>query len=231
VYHRTTFIRRSAVSEAYKIKEVLKDSNNLNGAFKFINTGTIDQYLSLWGNRKTQYIKDQYKYPTINNEDLSNISNKRLQQTKLPKIIIAGMSLIIEAFFDENGEYLAGKSTTIIIGEYVNLIFLCGILNSKLISFYITNQYYSLKMAGGYLSINTDIINSIPLPSILQNNNKPFEILVNKIISKKEAGEDTTAEERKIDLMVYKLYELTYEEVKIIESEFDLTKKEYENYE
>jgi len=31
--------------------------------------------------------------------------------------------------------------------------------------------------------------------------------------------------------MVYKLYDLTYEEVKIIEPEFDLPKKEYENYE
>lgn len=56
---------------------------------------------------------------------------------------------------------------------------------------------------------------------------KSFETLVDKIISKKEAGEDTTAEERETDLMVYKLYNLTYEEVKIIEPEFELSKEEY----
>jgi hypothetical protein len=30
--------------------------------------------------------------------------------------------------------------------------------------------------------------------------------------------------------MVYKLYELTYEEVKIVEPDFALTKEEYENF-
>jgi len=31
--------------------------------------------------------------------------------------------------------------------------------------------------------------------------------------------------------MVYKLYEFTYEQVKIVDPEFWLTKEEYENYE
>ena len=43
-----------------------------------------------------------------------------------------------------------------------------------------------------------------------------------QIVTKKEAGE-----EREIDLMVYKLYELTYKEVKIIEPVFEISKKEY----
>ncbi|MEA3414920.1 MAG: hypothetical protein U9R02_02010 [Thermodesulfobacteriota bacterium] len=52
-----------------------------------------------------------------------------------------------------------------------------------------------------------------------------------RLISKKEADEDATAEEKRIDVMVYKTYDLTYEEVKIIEPEFEMTKKEYEYYE
>lgn len=36
---------------------------------------------------------------------------------------------------------------------------------------------------------------------------------------------------RQIDIMVYKLYELTYDEVKIVEPQFALTKEEYDNYE
>ncbi|MCB1193883.1 MAG: hypothetical protein KDK90_25840, partial [Leptospiraceae bacterium] len=34
-----------------------------------------------------------------------------------------------------------------------------------------------------------------------------------------------------IDIMVYKLYELTFEEVKIIDSEFEISKHEYDGYE
>jgi translation initiation factor IF-2 len=57
---------------------------------------------------------------------------------------------------------------------------------------------------------------------------KIFENNVNKIISKKQKKEDTIALEQEIDNLVYKLYELTYEEVKVIDPEFGLTKKEYE---
>ncbi|RLD58729.1 MAG: hypothetical protein DRJ01_12185, partial [Bacteroidetes bacterium] len=48
-------------------------------------------------------------------------------------------------------------------------------------------------------------------------------------------GEDTKELEDKIDIMVYKLYELTYEEVKIVDPEidtvlmkFDIGGKDYE---
>jgi adenine-specific DNA-methyltransferase len=38
---------------------------------------------------------------------------------------------------------------------------------------------------------------------------------------------NTTKEENAIDNLVYKLYQLTYEEVKIINPEFELTEQEY----
>jgi hypothetical protein len=51
---------------------------------------------------------------------------------------------------------------------------------------------------------------------------------VDKILSLKSEGKDTTALEQQIDNLVYKLYELTYQEVKIIDPEFKLTESEYE---
>ena len=52
---------------------------------------------------------------------------------------------------------------------------------------------------------------------------------VDTILAKKEKGEDTTAEENKIDIMVYNLYELTYDEVKIIDPEIEkiISKEKY----
>ncbi len=38
---------------------------------------------------------------------------------------------------------------------------------------------------------------------------------------------DTSELEQKIDRLVYKLYQLTYEEVKIIDPKFTLTEQEY----
>ena len=53
---------------------------------------------------------------------------------------------------------------------------------------------------------------------------------MNKIINIKSnnPNDDTTALEKEIDILVYKLYQLTYDEVKIIEPEITLTEQEYE---
>jgi hypothetical protein len=50
--------------------------------------------------------------------------------------------------------------------------------------------------------------------------------LVEKIMNKK--GVATSELEKEIDRLVYKLYDLTYEEVKIIDPEFPLTEQDYQ---
>jgi adenine-specific DNA-methyltransferase len=48
------------------------------------------------------------------------------------------------------------------------------------------------------------------------------------LLAKKARGEDTTGLEREIDEMVYRLYGLSYEEVKVVDPEFWLSREEYE---
>jgi len=114
----------------------------------------------------------------------------------------------------------------VIKSNRVNHKFLTGLLNSKLCAFWLR---YKGKMQGYNYQIDKEPLLNIPIKTI--PNTKPFELLVDKIIAKKETGEDTTAEEQEIDIMVYKLYDLTYDEVKIVEPEFVLSEQEYVNYE
>jgi hypothetical protein len=53
-------------------------------------------------------------------------------------------------------------------------------------------------------------------------NHEQIENLVDRILSAKQAdpAADTSALEAEIDLMVYRLYGLSYEEVKIVDPEF-----------
>jgi hypothetical protein len=55
----------STVSEAYELKKIIKELLSQKEYFKFINTGTIDRYSSLWGCFKTTYIKDSYNKPVV----------------------------------------------------------------------------------------------------------------------------------------------------------------------
>ena len=107
----------ATVNEAYQIREVIREFENTKKDYKkFINTGTIDKYCSLWSKKKTQYIKKSFNKPIILSSDLRNVNASRLLQANSDKIIIAGMAKEIEAYYD-NGEYLAGKSTSIILGD------------------------------------------------------------------------------------------------------------------
>jgi len=50
-------------------------------------------------------------------------------------------------------------------------------------------------------------------------------------VKEKKHSADTLKEETTIDLIVYHLYGLTYDEVKIVDPEISITKEEYEkNY-
>ncbi len=214
----------ATVSEAYKIKEVLFDEEFDNESFKLINTGTIDPYQSLWSIKKTQYIKDSYVFPRIKKEDIKLINENRYNQAKSAKIIIAGMSNAIEAFLDIEGHYLAGKSTSIILDENQKLKYLVGLLNSSLVSFYINKVFHSLKMAGGYLNINNNVIQKIPVSNEF---NDSIIRQVDLIIDSPDNYENNI---KTINIIIYKDFDLNYNEVKIIDPEFNLTQEEYENY-
>ncbi|TFF89298.1 MAG: hypothetical protein EU549_01090 [Promethearchaeota archaeon] len=164
----------ATVSEAYKIKELLKDLENEDSTtyFKFINTGTIDKNKSLWGVKKTRYIKNKYSKPII----LKNILKKKLpnryNQADSEKIIIAGLTKTIEAIYD-GGDYLAGKSTVIILNKQekkIDLRYLTAILNSSIISYIYRKDFGNLTLKGGYLRVGPPQLRKLKLPKILLTN-------------------------------------------------------------
>jgi len=210
----------ATVSEAYKIKEYLEDCENEisnNEYLKFINTGTIDRYLSLWGVKNTQYIKSKYKYPIISKVHLSQISQKRLHESLSEKIIVAGMNKVIEAFYDK-GEFLAGKSTNIILTKAnveINLKYFLGLLNSKLLTFFFSKIFNSLSMAGGFFTIGKEQLSQLP---IIIADELYIERMVSLVGLILHGDTNKNSIENEIDKLVYAIYDLTSEEIAIIES-------------
>jgi type I restriction-modification system DNA methylase subunit len=200
--------------EAYKFKEYIRDLNpklDKERTYKrFINTGTIDPFESLWGISKCRYLKDDYNKPVITNKDILLVNEKRLKVAELPKIIIGGMSKRIEAFLDQEGIYMPGITTFYISIEdskfLPELKFLTGVLNSDLISYWFAGTFTGLKMAGGYMRISHKEIRQIP---IVIPSKKQFE----KIVSLVDILADTSTPEEfrtektvELNLSILKLY-------------------------
>jgi hypothetical protein len=89
-----------------------------------------------------------------------------------------------------------------------------GILNSKVSQFLMTSLC-PIKQ-GGFYKISSQYLNSFPIPNLESEFTTGLKDLVLNIQSAKEAN--STELENQIDQLVYKLYDLTEEEIKIIEN-------------
>lgn len=206
----------ATVSESYLIKEKLYANKDFleNTEFKFINTGTIDKYKTTWGSGKTQYIKKAYFQPVISKIDLKYISERRYNEALKEKIIIGGMTKILECYYDD-GKCLAGKSTTIVFNSSKNLKYLLGILNSKFMTRFYKIYFNSLSLAGGFYRIGAPQIKELPIAEASEEQENKIIQLVECLIN------NPTDEKRQeeLDKIIYSIYGINEEEIKILEDE------------
>jgi tRNA1(Val) A37 N6-methylase TrmN6 len=133
---------------------------------------------------------------------------------ELPKIIWGEISDKPKFAFDDSN-YYAEATTFIMTGE--KLKYLLAILNSKVSEWYF-NQI-STTTGMGTNRWKKYKIELLPIKIPTEYQVKAIESLVNQILvaKKSDSTADTTALEKEIDQLVYKLYELTEEEIKIVE--------------
>ena len=127
---------------------------------------------------------------------------------------------------DKKGLYYGLNTTYIITGKYIE--YCLAILNSSLTTFLFPQYIYSLDN-GGYRVLK-DYFKRLPIKEIDEEQQIPFKERVDKILLLKEENPkaDTTELEQEIDVLVYQLYNLTYEEVLIVDPAFHLSKDAYE---
>ncbi|ECO8755227.1 class I SAM-dependent DNA methyltransferase [Campylobacter coli] len=103
--------------------------------------------------------------------------------------------------------------------QRINVKYLTAILNSKLIAFWLKHKG---KMQGNNYQIDKEPLLNIPIVTINSKNQKIADELINlvdEILKAKEQDKNANTQEleNKINSIVYKLYNLTEEEIKIIE--------------
>lgn len=213
----------STASEADEFHNSIYNDEKIG--LKLINTGTINPYCNFWGNRKLTDKGENYLYPMLPNNS-KTLGTNRYHLYNSSKIIIAKMSLHLEGFWDEKGEY-ASINTNCLHSIKINPLKLLGWIHSKLFHYIYECYFEGLRMAGDYLPFTAPYLSCMCVP--LNINSLEIENLVNSILSAKRLSSDTdtTALESEIDLMVYHLYGLTYDEVLIVDPQTPITQEEY----
>ena len=138
------------------------------------------------------------------------------QDFNKPKLIWKRIGSILRFCYDESGSYCL-DSTCIATGEKVK--FLAAVLNSKLCN----KELFRLspKTGTGDLIISVQALNPLRIPIPNDEQERSICEILDKIISLKnqDSSIDTISLESEIDQLVYELYGLTEEEIKIVEGE------------
>lgn len=157
-----------------------------------------------------------------------------------PKILLRDIAKRVEATFDDMKYYSVNTLYSVQFKNETDysLKYLLGVLNSKLISYYFNYNFEETHVRGGYLRFKKTYTSQISIKKINFNNYSEKKLhdkihnLVDQILDAKRqltnavSDKDKTFYEnkcnsldRQIDRLVYELYGLTEEEIKIVEGE------------
>ncbi|EAJ4274448.1 class I SAM-dependent DNA methyltransferase [Campylobacter coli] len=134
--------------------------------------------------------------------------------------IISQVRCIEPIFVYSNENFYGSRALFFIQTCRINLKYLTGVLNSKLIAFWLKHKG---KIQGNLFKIDKEPLLNIPVVNINSKNKKLADELINladEILKAKEQDKNANTQEleNKINSLVYKLYNLTEDEIKIIEN-------------
>jgi hypothetical protein len=198
-----------SISEGLRIPSVYEDEDQ--GEYPIVKQYQFERWTPI---RKGTRISKR------NLKRVIGTSSKRFIKINNPKILLAEDALEITASIDaakrvpQGGVYFG-----VVIKDHVNLKYVLGLLNSRLLSCLYEILFGGMHMGGGYLRYRTSFLESLPFPDASQAEQMLVADFTDRILAakKKDSGTDVSMWERRIDDIVYKLYGLTQTEIQLVE--------------
>ena len=140
------------------------------------------------------------------------------QEFEKEKVIYPNMTKFLPFVYDQSGFYTNQKNFIIAGGNHLK--YFTGYFNSKIAAKWICENCPELQ--GGTRELSKIFFENIPIPPVIETNQhlvEKIEERVSKILAAKHTNPDadTTALEKEIDQIVYSLYDLTENEIAIVE--------------
>ena len=187
------------------------------GSIRIVTNGFIEPFAFKWGKKVKLFKKDIYN-PYLDMQ-APNISENTLTLFRAKKIVIRGVAKKLSAVYDDEGVGLlvAVHCVHKIVPE-INPHAIVAILNSALMNWYHLKTYYTARIPEGSLKYPVSFLEDIPI-----GEDAELLELIAQIASqiadqkKKNPDTDVSALEAAINAKVYKLYDLTPDEVSIVE--------------
>lgn len=194
---------------------------NTEENYPFLSKGNVYNY---------SLIKEEIYYTSLSEKkSLKQFYNA--EDKLLIRRIINRQNRLSVGYCNEKLVFKKDINPFIVIDTRFNVKYLLGILASKLLSYLYLNTS-SIATKNDFRQTTLSELRKLPIPLVDLDKQYPIAELTDNIISlkKKDSSIDTSVLEAKIDLLVYLLYKLSYEEVLLVDPAFGISKEEFEVY-
>ncbi|WP_194850339.1 DUF7149 domain-containing protein [Nonlabens antarcticus] len=187
----------------YSTKEGLQNPK------KVLEGKDFNSYIMKWSGKYVEYLPELMKKKSTARPG----EKERFENEKLILYRFIGKDGYLKSTYDIDNYYTLG-STYVIRKKTTesSLKFLVAILNSKLAGYFFTKQFSGSK-------VTKNELDKLSIPNISLSEQQDFIEIVNKIISLaiQNNVKELNIYKSQIDQLVYQLYDLTADEIKIIE--------------
>lgn len=184
------------------------NTNNKNSVYFLESSDICRYYVNDFGKKFLKRIDDYFSW------------EKRQIFESQDIIFMTRMTNQIRCVVVPLGVY--GGKVNILHDFRIDRFLILGVLNSKLMTYFYKKKFFPTHMQGGAFGFDTLSVETLPIPQITEKNQE----LARKItdgaeqilkVKEKDPKANTLDLEKEIDALVYQLYHLTDEEIKIIE--------------
>lgn len=178
-------------------------------------------------------MKHTFTRPVLPKSDM--LTDNKMRLYSKAKIVFAGMTRRLEAAYDPGGLAL-GVSVYAAADLAEDYHYILGVVNSMLLSYLFRLRFQAKHLAGGFLAINKGQLAQLPIRTInfsdpidKQRHDHMVQLVEAMLALHKQLTDAKTPQEKhtihrqieatdkRIDRLVYELYNLSAEEIAIVE--------------
>jgi len=141
-----------------------------------------------------------------------------LEEFNKQKIVYQELTQGSQFAYDANGEYYINNTAYLITGK--ELKYLLAFLNSTLINF-VYSRFYSTRIGGKgvrWLYQNMIMLPIIKREKLQKRTVKQINSLIDRVLTNENRTKKQMLDTEKLDILIYKIYKLTDEEMKFVSS-------------
>lgn len=158
-----------AVGEAYAWRDVVAEDGTADApTYRLVTSGALDPLVVRWGEQAQRYLKTTYERPVV---PRSVLSARRATQARSPKVLMPGLSAVLEAAVDEAGDYVGAVATLTLMAregaasaQVPVLRAVALYLNSALARGWFLAHFGASGLSGGSVQVTKNKLAALPMP-------------------------------------------------------------------